>query len=916
MFHTCAIKTNGTPVCWGDNAYNMSSIPAGTGTVTQIAAGMYHTCVVKTNGTTVCWGYGGFNSVPYPDGARTAPIKISAGALYTCAVKGDGTPTCWGDNGSGQSSIPDGTGTVTQMVAGVNHSCAIRTDGTPTCWGNNDSGQSSIPDGTGTVTQIIAGNNFTCAIKTNGNPTCWGANDVGETAIPAGIGTVKQIAAGFSTSCAIKTDGTPVCWGDGENGQTAIPGDIGAVTQIAVGDWHVCAIKADGTPVCWGSNYFGQLNIPAGIGTVTQLRSDDFHTCAVTVDSHAVCWGTDYWGQSTVPDGIDTVSQVAAGFYHSCVVETSGQAKCWGYNGYGQSGGPATFSSADPSATIQMEDYSFTFTAGGGPGATFDLASGNLPPGLALSSTGALTGTPTTRGTYTFTVRASNGIFADGAQEVTLKVEAPTPSAPTLHSTYPDSPSNATEIAIIGDAQPDSTVKLYASDDCTGSPVATDTAWNYDFWLWVTVGADTSTSFTAIATNPDDKTSPCSSVITYVNDSTAPTAPTALAIVPDSPSQSADVTISGGAESGSTVNLYANAECSGYPVQTGDASDFADGFTVTAPSDASTFFTANASDAAGNTSGCSSAVSYTNDSTAPDAPSALSASPVSPSASAAVTIKGVAEAGTSVDLYDNSTCSGSPVETGDANAFATGFAVTATLNAETAYAVTATDAAGNTSECSDAVLFVNDSTPPPAPFAIAIEPKSPANPSALKVSGHADGGTTVRLYANASCSGAPAATGTAADFATGFETTATSNMSVYAATATDGVGNTSPCSSAAGFEVLKSGTFVKPTLKTKHKGSRLIFSASIRLSGAGISPETCLGTVKAVLQRSRGNKAFPSSTTKSGLAKLGWNGSACVAKLSVSKSARYTTKGVKVKTTLSVHSPSLAVPPMVFVKKF
>ncbi len=37
----------------------------------------------------------------------------------------------------------------------------------------------------------------------------------------------------------------------------------------------------------------------------------------------------------------------------------------------------------------------------------WSITAGNLPPGLALSTTGAITGTPTTAGTFTFTVTAA-----------------------------------------------------------------------------------------------------------------------------------------------------------------------------------------------------------------------------------------------------------------------------------------------------------------------------------------------------------------------------------------------------------------------------------------------------------------------------------------------------------------------------
>jgi hypothetical protein len=45
----------------------------------------------------------------------------------------------------------------------------------------------------------------------------------------------------------------------------------------------------------------------------------------------------------------------------------------------------------------------------GSPAPSFSVVSGSLPPGLSLNaSTAAITGTPTTTGTYPFTVRGSN----------------------------------------------------------------------------------------------------------------------------------------------------------------------------------------------------------------------------------------------------------------------------------------------------------------------------------------------------------------------------------------------------------------------------------------------------------------------------------------------------------------------------
>ena len=55
--------------------------------------------------------------------------------------------------------------------------------------------------------------------------------------------------------------------------------------------------------------------------------------------------------------------------------------------------------------------YSFTFTATGTSPITWSLAAGTLPPGLTLSATGVLSGTPTTAGLVIFSVQAANGVL-------------------------------------------------------------------------------------------------------------------------------------------------------------------------------------------------------------------------------------------------------------------------------------------------------------------------------------------------------------------------------------------------------------------------------------------------------------------------------------------------------------------------
>jgi hypothetical protein len=57
--------------------------------------------------------------------------------------------------------------------------------------------------------------------------------------------------------------------------------------------------------------------------------------------------------------------------------------------------------------------YNQTLTADGDAPITWSMESGNLPNGLTLSLTGAISGTPTTAGTFNFTVKAINSIGND-----------------------------------------------------------------------------------------------------------------------------------------------------------------------------------------------------------------------------------------------------------------------------------------------------------------------------------------------------------------------------------------------------------------------------------------------------------------------------------------------------------------------
>jgi alpha-tubulin suppressor-like RCC1 family protein len=94
------------------------SVP-GLSDVRRLALGGFFSCALRTDGTVLCWGDNQMGQLG--DGttqARTSPVavvgldrveEIAAGHHHACARLLTGEIFCWGGNGSGQ--LGDGTAT-------------------------------------------------------------------------------------------------------------------------------------------------------------------------------------------------------------------------------------------------------------------------------------------------------------------------------------------------------------------------------------------------------------------------------------------------------------------------------------------------------------------------------------------------------------------------------------------------------------------------------------------------------------------------------------------------------------------------------------------------------------------------------------------------------------------------------------
>lgn len=176
--YDCAIKSDDTVFCWGDNRFGQTSVPTDLGPVRSIAAGLGHTCAItRDEGKVRCWGLND-DSQSNPPADLPEVMNISAGRRHSCAITGMGGVLCWGRNFDGQTQVPTNFTYAQQVVTGGYHSCLINSENKQlSCWGDNRYGQSTVPNDLGPVRQVVAGDAHTCAIRDEDSGlVCWGSN--------------------------------------------------------------------------------------------------------------------------------------------------------------------------------------------------------------------------------------------------------------------------------------------------------------------------------------------------------------------------------------------------------------------------------------------------------------------------------------------------------------------------------------------------------------------------------------------------------------------------------------------------------------------------------------------------------------------------------------------------------------------
>lgn len=353
--YSCALRIDGSPVCWGDDEYGETSPPQDA-RYSAIASGSRHSCGLRADGTPECWGYDGDGRLTPPTMARNveepddsaneetaepSPLAlkdIAAASSFTCGLTLDGLVACWGNLDRAQPPEDVLGQEFTSITAVGNYVCVERVDASRRCWGSGLFRRSLDVDA-GFI-EVSANEELTCGRRVDGSVQCWGGMFDAPPPDAQNAQSFTAIATASTYACGWTIEGFTECWTLDSESDIPTEATAGSFAQLSDSGYHTCVLTSDEVVQCWGSNTNGESEPPPGnsyaqvsAGAVSDhrygARIQQGHTCAVTTNGSVDCWGDNSFGQSTPPAGNDFV-KVAASGVHGCGLRTDGRIECWG----------------------------------------------------------------------------------------------------------------------------------------------------------------------------------------------------------------------------------------------------------------------------------------------------------------------------------------------------------------------------------------------------------------------------------------------------------------------------------------------------------------------------------------------------------------------------------------------------------
>ncbi|MCT4610093.1 MAG: Ig-like domain-containing protein, partial [Pelagimonas sp.] len=336
-----------------------------------------------------------------------------------------------------------------------------------------------------------------------------------------------------------------------------------------------------------------------------------------------------------------------------------------------------------------------------------------------------------TDGTYTITAQATDlaGNTSAISTGFPLTVDTAAPAAPIITGVTQDTGTPGDGITsdftptLSGTAEPNTQLELYRDGVSVGTiPVNGAGTWNFAS----TTLANGTYVFTARVTDLAGNTSPASAPLSVTVDAAAPAAPIIIGISDDTGTAGDGTTsddtptLSGTAEADTSIELFRDGVSLGTVKADGSGMW---SFASATLADGDYSFTARATDAAGNASALSTAVSVTIDTGAPPAPtiSAIAGDTGTPgdgiTSDATPTLSGTAEPHASLEVFIDGVSAG--IVQADA-AGAWSFAATNLPDGNYSFTAQATDLAGNVSAVSSVFPVVINTSAPAAPVISGI----------------------------------------------------------------------------------------------------------------------------------------------------------------------------------------------------
>lgn len=161
------------------------------------------------------------------------------------------------------------------------------------------------------------------------------------------------------------------------------------------------------------------------VAVVAQPYSFTFNAAAGTPPyTWSIAGGSVPPGLTLAPNGVlsGTPSAQGAFFFTVRVTDSVTTSVIQNFSLTVNTGIAITTASALPAASVGIPYNQALTAAGGAPPYSWSLYSGSLPPGLLLGASGAISGTPSAAGSYTFTIRVTDSSAASATAPFTLTV--------------------------------------------------------------------------------------------------------------------------------------------------------------------------------------------------------------------------------------------------------------------------------------------------------------------------------------------------------------------------------------------------------------------------------------------------------------------------------------------------------------